>query len=312
MKDNIHVEGLPSTGNCPGFGGIATSTAPVVGAAQNAGAILIGKNTMDQFATGLNGTRSPDPICVNAINADIIPGGSSSGSAVAGARGICGFSFGSDTGRSGRVPAASNGIVGVKPTPGLLSGRGLLYCNRSFDVIPIFAKTVADAWTIFEVVAGPDDQNPYAYTGSMASLDLPENPRIAITSTLDHFGDSAAATAHESNLLLLEDMGASLTSIDFAHFAEAGDMVFNSALVAEHLVDYGDFIKSHAEAVVPAVATAVNAGRTHSARDAHIAMHRLAELKLECLSVSSTVDFLALPTIPRLYTVAEMLMIPWP
>ncbi|MEM1344382.1 MAG: amidase family protein [Pseudomonadota bacterium] len=135
VKDNLDVAGLVTSCNCPGFGALATATAPAIDNAIAAGAILIGKNTMDQFATGLNGTRAPELLCQNALNPKIIPGGLSSGSAVAVARGLCGFALDSDTGGSGRVPAAANGIVGLKPTPGLISGRGMVHCNRSFDVI---------------------------------------------------------------------------------------------------------------------------------------------------------------------------------
>lgn len=312
VKDNIDVAGYTSTGNCSAFGETATDTSQVVTIAMNAGAILIGKNTMDQFATGLNGTRSPDPICLNAVDPKIIPGGSSSGSAVAVASGICDFSFGSDTGGSGRVPAATNGIVGFKPTPGLISGRGMLYCNRSFDVMPIFTKTVDDAALIFDVVGGADPLDPFAFKGAVLDAPGTVGKNFAIPSDLNHFGDSAARNAHLANLERLKDAGATLTEVDFAPFAEAGDLVFGSALVAERLVDYGDFIASNPTAVMPPVAEAINVGRTYSARDAFEALYRVAELKLECSKVLSEFDALVLPTIPRLFTVAEMLADPMP
>jgi len=203
VKDNIDVAGYASTGNCSGYGDIASKTAPAVQLAQDAGAILIGKNTMDQFATGLNGTRSPDPICRNAIDPAIIPGGSSSGSAVAVAADICDFSYGSDTGGSGRVPAAANGIVGFKPTPGLISARGMVYCNRSFDVIPIFAKTIQDAAKVFDVVGGADPLDPFAYQGSLQKIPDGVGKHFAIPDSLDHFGDFAAQAAHQKNLAIL-------------------------------------------------------------------------------------------------------------
>ena len=310
VKDNIDVARLASTGNCPGYGSIASENAPLVQQALDAGAVLIGKNTMDQFATGLNGTRSPDPICRNAINPAIIPGGSSSGSAVAVAKGICDFSFGSDTGGSGRVPAAANGIVGLKPTPGLLSGRGLVYCNRSFDVVPIFTKTVEDAGHVFETLMGPDPLDPFAYHGAVAGPQV--GLHFAIPDRLDHFGDEVAEAAHIANLAYLADHGATFTEIDFTPFAEAGHLVFGSALVAERLIDYGDFISKRPDAVIPAVAQAINAGRNYTAQDAFEVMHRLAELKLKCNAILSSVDALVLPTIPRLFTVAEMLADPMP
>jgi len=173
---------------------------------------------MDQFATGLNGTRSPDPICRNAIDPEIIPGGSSSGSAVAVAADICDFSFGSDTGGSGRVPAAANGIVGFKPTPGLISGRGLVYCNRSFDVIPIFAKIVDDAAKVFDVVGGADPLDPFAYRGPIPEPPTTAGMDFATPGSLDHFGDPMAQAAHDRNLARLAAAGARFTEIDFAPF----------------------------------------------------------------------------------------------
>jgi allophanate hydrolase len=310
VKDNIDVAAMASTGNCPGFGRVADTSAPAVQRVLDAGAILIGKNTMDQFATGLNGTRSPSPICQNAVDPAIIPGGSSSGSAVAVAKGICDFAFGSDTGGSGRVPAAANGIVGLKPTPGLVSGRGMVYCNRSFDVIPIFAKTVQDARRVFEVIEGPDPSDPFAYTGAVAKAQNHSTLRLAVPDRLDHFGDAAAKAAHQVNLDLLKETGATLVEIDFAPFAEAGQLVFGSALVAERLIDYGRFIAQNPDAVLPPVAQAINAGRAYSAQDLFEVLHRLAQLKLDCKAALGGADALVLPTIPRLFTVSEMLADP--
>lgn len=310
VKDNIDVAGIVSSSNCPGYGRVPSVSAPAVELAQAAGAILIGKNTMDQFATGLNGTRAPDPICQNALDPTIIPGGSSSGSAVAVAAGICDFSLGSDTGGSGRVPAATNGIVGLKPTPGLVSGRGMVYCNRSFDVIPIFAKTVDEAATVLAAIEGPDDCDPYGYLGPVADVRSVAKPRFAIPADLNHFGDADAAKAHQKNLNTLRASGAELIEIDFTPFAQAGALVFESALVAERLVDYGEFIANSPDAVVPPVAKAINAGRKFSAQDAFETLYRLQELKVICRKVMEGVDALVLPTIPRLFTVDEMLAEP--
>lgn len=306
VKDNIDLEGYRTTGNCPDYGECAGETAPAVQLALEAGAIVIGKNTMDQFATGLNGTRSPDPICRNALDPNIIPGGSSSGSGVAVAKGICDFSFGSDTGGSGRVPAAANGIVGFKPTPGLVSGRGMVYCNRSFDVIPIFAKSVGDAQAVFDVIGGADPLDPFAFKGGVKDASSGVGQNFAIPSALDHFGDPLAQAAHQRNLEQLKSAGATLTEIDFGPFAEAGDLVFSSALVAERLIDYGDFIADNPDAVLAPVATAINAGLSYSARDAFEVLHRLAELTLQCTQALGEFDALVVPTIPRLFTVAEM------
>ena len=306
IKDNIHAAGMPTTSNCPGFGFSPEQSAPVVVKAQQAGAVLIGKNTMDQFATGLNGTRSPEPVCRNAIDAELIPGGSSSGSAVSVAKAICDFSFGSDTGGSGRVPAAANAIIGLKPTPGLVSGRGLVYCNRSFDVVPIFARTMQTVIRVFDCIVGADPLDPYAYHGTVYDEQKSTPRRFAIPESLNHFGDTQAKEAHQRNLDCLEKQGATFKKIDFSPFAEVGAAVFGSALVAERLIDYGEFIERNPSSVVDVVAKAINAGRSYSARDLFQTQQRIAELKALCLQTVADCDALVLPTIPRLYTVSEM------
>lgn len=310
VKDNIFVKGMVTSSNCPGFGEIAAYSSPAIEKAIDAGAILIGKNTMDQFATGLNGTRSPEPLCKNSIDPSMIPGGSSSGSAVAVALGICGFSLGSDTGGSGRVPAAANGIVGFKPTPGSISGRGLVYCNRSFDIIPIFAKTVAEAKAVFDVIGGPDPNDPYAYWGGQIEQANAVDKTFAVPSKLDHFGDLTAEKAHKENLEMLNESGISFKEIDFEPFSKVGEKVFGSALVAERLIDYGDFIKDNPEKVLEPVAKAINNGRAYSARDLYETLHQIAELKIACMKQLEGTSGLILPTIPRLYKIQDMLKNP--
>ena len=310
-KDNIDVAGLPSSSNVPGYGRVPELSAPAVIAAEEAGAILIGKTTMDQFATGLNGTRTSGTICCNAINPEYIPGGSSSGSAVAVARGLCDFSLGSDTGGSGRLPAAANGIVGLKPSLGLVSSRGMVYCNRSFDCIPVFTRTVEGAFAVLESIAEYDPADPFSReeAGSIP-LTAPEHLRgkLAVLGPADltFFGDDIAAAAYQRNAGRLRDQGYALEEIDFAPFREAGAMVFDSALVAERLVDYGDFIDASPDAVVQSVRTAINAGRGHSARDLFEVLHRLQTLKREARMAMEGYDAFVVPTIPRLYTIAEM------
>ena len=310
-KDNIDVAGLPSSSNVPGYGSVPDASAPAVLAAEQAGAILIGKTTMDQFATGLNGTRTSGTICRNAVNPDYIPGGSSSGSAVAVARGLCDFSLGSDTGGSGRVPAAANGVVGLKPTLGLVSSRGMVYCNRSFDCIPVFAKTVEQAFAVLEIIAGYDPADPYSREDAGAiPLTAAPSPsrRLAVLRPVDlcFFGDDIAAATYRRNVQRLSDLGYTLTEIDFAPFREAGEMVFKSAMVAERLIDYGDFIDASPDAVVEPVRTAINAGRDFSARDLYKILHRLQALKRETRQAIAGCEALVVPTIPRLFTIAEM------
>jgi len=310
-KDNIDVAGLATSCNVPGYGRIPDESAPAVLAAEKTGAILIGKTTMDQFATGLNGTRTSGTICRNAVNPDYIPGGSSSGSAVAVARGLCDFSLGSDTGGSGRVPAAANGIVGLKPSLGLVSSRGMVYCNRSFDCIPVFSRTVEQAFEVLQAIAGHDSSDPYSRQDA-GSIPLGEPPplsgRLAVlgAAQLDFFDDDVAAATYRRNVDRLSELGHDLVEIDFAPFREAGEMVFKSALVAERLVDYGDFIERSSDAVVEPVRRAINAGRAYSARNLFEVLHRLQALKREAMNALAGFDALVVPTIPRLYTIAEM------
>ena len=314
-KDNIDVAGLVTSCNVPGYGTVPGESAPAVLAAERAGAILIGKTTMDQFATGLNGTRTSGTLCRNAVNPDYIPGGSSSGSAVAVARALCDFSLGSDTGGSGRVPAAANGIVGLKPSLGLVSSRGMVYCNRSFDCIPVFAETVEQAFAVLETIAGHDAADAYSRVDAdTIPLEVPNRRpgTLAVlgSADLDFFGDDIAADTYSRNIARLAELGHMLEEIDFAPFREAGEMVFASALVAERLVDYGDFIASTPCTVVPAVRAAIDAGRKYSARDLFAVQHRLRALKREVSTALRGCDAFVVPTIPRLYTIAEMLADP--
>ncbi|WP_312014633.1 MULTISPECIES: allophanate hydrolase [unclassified Bradyrhizobium] len=315
VKDNIHVAGMVTTSNCPGLSIMPEETAHAVQLLEQAGAVLIGKNTMDQFATGLNGTRSPEPLCRNAIHPNYIPGGSSSGSAVAVARDIVAFSLGSDTGGSGRVPAACNGIVGLKPTIGLVSSRGLLYNNRFLDCVPIFARSIADAYEVLELIAAHDSRDPFSrpdagridVTAKAPSLKALATPR---KSQLRFFGDADSAHTFEANLDRLVALGFSLTEIDFDPFEEAGRLVFQSAMVAERLCDYGDVIANRRDAIHPAVWAAIEPGLAFSAKDAFQTLYEVK--RLQRVASNSLAGFAALvvPTIPTIFTIEEMLAEP--
>ncbi|GLK79586.1 allophanate hydrolase [Methylopila turkensis] len=315
VKDNIHVAGMVTTSNCPVFAIDPQESAPTVTALEQAGAVLIGKNTMDQFATGLNGTRSPDPLCRNAVDPVYIPGGSSSGSAVAVARDIVSFALGSDTGGSGRVPAACNGVVGVKPTIGLVSMRGLVFNSRFFDCVPVFARSVADGAEILRLIAGFDPLDPWSRTDAGA-IDLkplpPASARLAVprADQLRFFGDAASKAAFAANLAALRGLGHELVEIDFAPFEEAGRLVFQSAMVAERLVDYGAVVAERPEGVHPAVRAAIEPGLSYSARDAFEALYRMRELKRVAEIALADVAALVVPTVPTIFTIDEMLAEP--
>jgi allophanate hydrolase len=315
VKDNIHVAGMATTSNCPALAIRPDESAHAVQRLEALGAVLIGKNTMDQFATGLNGTRSPEPLCRNAIDPRYIPGGSSSGSAVAVARDIVAFSLGSDTGGSGRVPAACNGIIGLKPTIGLVSSRGLLYNSRTFDCVPVFAKRAADAYEILESIAGYDPLDPFSRSdadGIDLSAQAPSSKTLAVPrqSQLQFFGDANAKQAYDANLKRLETLGFSLSEIDFEPFAEAGRLVFQSAMVAERLCDYGEVIANHRDAIHPAVWAAIEPGLNYSAKDAFEAIYALKRLQRSVDGQLKDVAALVVPTVPTIFTIEEMLAEP--
>jgi allophanate hydrolase len=315
VKDSMHVAGMITTSNCPTLRIEPKESAPVVTRLEQAGAVLIGKNTLDQFATGLNGTRSPDPICRNAINPAFIPGGSSSGSAVAVARGIVAFSLGTDTGGSGRVPAACNGIVGLKPTIGLVSSRGLLYNNRSFDCIPVFAKRSDEACEILEQIAGFDILDPLSRADA-DEIDLRPRPSEPLTlaiprsDQLNFFGDLEARRTYESNLALLEGLGHRLKPVDFTVFEAAGRLVFQSAMVAERLIDYCDVVQNNREAIHPAVWASIEPGFKYTARDAFLALHAMKSAQRQASILLKDCAAMVVPTVPTIFTIDQMLADP--
>ncbi len=315
VKDSMHVAGMLTTSNCPALRIQPKESAAAVTRLEQAGAVLIGKNTLDQFATGLNGTRSPEPICRNAINPAFIPGGSSSGSAVAVARGIVAFSLGTDTGGSGRVPAACNGIVGLKPTIGLVSSRGLLYNNRSFDCIPVFAKLSDEAYEILEQIAGFDVQDPLSRTDA-DNIDLRLRPSEPVTlaiprsDQLKFFGDDEARRTYESNLTTLEGLAHRLKPVDFSVFEEAGRLVFQSAMVAERLIDYADIVQNNPEAIHPAVWASIEPGFKYTARDAFQALHAMKTAQRQASLLLKDCAAMVVPTVPTIFTIDQMLADP--
>ncbi|GLK77715.1 hypothetical protein GCM10008171_29690 [Methylopila jiangsuensis] len=312
VKDNIHVAGLPTTSNCSAIDLRPEHSAHAVAKLEAAGAVVVAKNTLDQFATGLNGTRSREPLCRNAVNPAYIPGGSSSGSAVAVARGLVSFAIGTDTGGSGRVPAACNGVVGVKPTLGLVSGRGLLYNSRLFDTLSVFAASSAEAYEALETMAGHDPDDPFSREDADAIDLTPSGDGTGVLATilpdqLRFFGDRAAAAAYEADLAALRTAGFRLKEIDFSPFQEAGRLVFGSAFVAERLVEYGAVLERDPAAVHPAVRSAIEPGAGHTAKDAFEAIYALAALKRRAQAALAGADALVVPTVPTIFTIDDLL-----
>ena len=301
VKDNIDVAGLPTTAACPSFSHIAQDTAPVVAKLMAAGALLIGKTNLDQFATGLVGTRSPygAPSCV--FDADYISGGSSSGSAVAVAAGLVSFALGSDTAGSGRVPAAFNNIVGWKPTRGLLSSRGLVPACRTLDCISVFALTCDDASAVGQIVSGYDGADPYSRDGSQRALPSAFHFGVPAHSDLTFFGDTAAAALFDQAIATLESCGGRRVEIDFAPFREAAALLYDGPWVAERLAAIGPFLAEHPKALLPGTESIISAASDLKASDAFLAFYRLQELKRQTESTWRSIDVLAVPTAATIF-----------
>ncbi|MEU8231533.1 allophanate hydrolase [Actinoplanes sp. NPDC048967] len=305
VKDNIDVAGLETTAACPEFAYRPRRTAPVVQRLLDAGALLVGKTNLDQFATGLTGARSPYGTPESVFGGGLISGGSSSGSAVAVAAGLVDFALGTDTAGSGRVPAALNGIVGIKPTRGLLSTLGVVPACRSLDCVSIFAPDVSRAVAVLRVARGLSDGDPWGRTGSRPLRD-PAELRIATASSLDFFGDAGQEKAFAAGLGRFTDV----REVGIAPLLEAGDLLYRGPWVAERLADLGDFLDGHPDAVLPVTRQVLESGRRFTAADAWRGVHRLRELKAWTDRLWDTVDVLVLPTVGTTYTHAEIAVDP--
>src|SRR6516162_6425429 len=249
VKDNFDAAGTTTTAGCPSFAYEPSRSAPVVQRLTDSGAILIGKTNMDQFATGLVGVRSPYGICSSVYDTRYVSGGSSSGSAVAVAKGLCAFSLGTDTAGSGRVPAAFNNLVGLKPTRGLLSTSGVVPACRSIDCVSIFSKTARDARAIWEVARGFDCDDPYSRAlpqGAGSAPWLSGSFRFGIPSDaqLQFFGDDDAPRLYQQAAKRLESIGGIRTTIDFTVFQEAAQLLYSGPWVAERFAAVGEFLSS--------------------------------------------------------------------
>jgi allophanate hydrolase len=299
VKDNIDVAGMPTTAACPDFAYVPERTAPVVQRLLDAGAVLAGKTNLDQFATGLTGARSPYGSPGSVFGGGLISGGSSSGSAVAVAAGLVDFALGTDTAGSGRVPAAFNGIVGVKPTRGLLSTLGVVPACRSLDCVSVFAPDVARALAVTRIARGPQAEDPWSRTADLA---IEAAPRIGTARSLDFFGDAGQEKAFATGLGRFGEA----TTVDIEPLLEAGDLLYRGPWVAERLADLGDFLQSHPDAVLPITRRIIEGGRRFTAAETFKAQHRLQELKAWTARLFQDIDVLVLPTIGTTYTHDEI------
>jgi len=308
VKDNIDVAGLPTTAACPAFAYEPTQSAPVVEALEAAGAIVVGKTNLDQFATGLVGTRSPYGSVPNAFDHSRISGGSSSGSAVAVALGLVHCALGTDTAGSGRVPAGLNNIVGWKPSRGLLSTRGVVPACRSLDCVSIFALTVPDAARVFAAASGADPLDPQGralpldrpFLGDSFVFALPQRDQ------LEFYGDPRSAKAFASAVDGLATLGGTATEIDFAPWRAVASMLYEGPHVAERHAGIRAFFEAQPGAVDPSVRGIIAGAHRFSASDVFVAQARLAEVKATLARIWQTVDVLVVPTAPTTYTIAEV------
>jgi allophanate hydrolase len=306
VKDNIDIAGLPTTAACPAYKYTADRTATVIQRLLDAGALLIGKTNLDQFANGLVGIRSPYGVSRNAIDRRYIPGGSSPGSAVAVAAGLVSFAIGTDTGGSGRVPAAYNNVVGLKPTRGLLSAVGLIPVNRGVDCPSVFALTCDDAHDVLAVARGYDPADPYSHAGD---CDLSPPPRdefrfgVPGKREMNFFGDAEAERTFKNNVAALTKIGGTAVEIEFAPFLEAGRLLFSGPWVAERLVPVKELFSTHPEALHPTTRAIFERAAKLTATEAFEGIYRLAELKAQTATEWRKMDCLVVPTTGTLYTV---------
>lgn len=308
IKDNIDFNELPTSAGCPGYTYRPEKTATVVQKLIDAGALLIGKTNMDQFATGLVGTRSPYGICKNVFNENYISGGSSSGSAIAVARGQVPFALGTDTAGSGRIPAALNGIVGLKPTRGVLSNNGVVPGCESLSCISIFARSVDDTEYVERIGAGFDPDDPYSrQSEDMFDVSLPDVDSIRVgvpqESDLEFFGNSEAEHLFEDTVTTISKLFGDIKRVDFSTFEEASDLLYNGPWVAERLTTVGEFIKTNPDDIDLTVRGIIRDGEMYSASDAFEAFHRLEELRKATAEIFENIDALIVPTLGTIYTI---------
>ncbi|MDF8320284.1 MULTISPECIES: allophanate hydrolase [Serratia] len=307
IKDNIDVGGWPTSAACPAFTYQAAADATVVANLRAAGAIALGKTNLDQFATGLVGTRSPYGAVVNSFDSRYVSGGSSSGSASVVARGLVPFALGTDTAGSGRVPAGFNNIVGLKPTKGRLSNRGVVPACRLNDTVSVFALTVADAAQVAELASGFDEADPYSRLDPhTAPADIPAAPRFAIPAQLEFFGDVQAERAFHRALAQLQAGGATLEPLDFAPFRTLAEQLYYGPWVAERTVAIEQVLEASPQAIDPVVRGIVGNGLGYSACDAYKAEYLRAELARQIAQRLAPFDALVVPTAPTIRTLAEM------
>jgi allophanate hydrolase len=311
VKDSIDVAGVPTTVACPEFAYVAERTAPAVRRLLDAGAIYVGKTNLDQFATGLNGTRSPYGLPRSVFGGDLISGGSSSGSALAVATGQVPFAVATDTAGSGRVPPALNGIPGFKPSRGLISTVGLVPACRSLDCLSLMAGSVADLATVFDVMAAFDPDDPYSRHRVRGRVPDPSAVRVGLPAVdeLEFFGDTAMRAAHLfARARVAEHF--EVTTVPWQPFSAAGELLYQGPWVAERLAEFGEFVDAHPDSVLPVIRDILTGGRRYSAVEVFAAEHRLGELRVAVGRWWRRMDVLVVPVLGTTFTVGQILADP--
>ncbi|MEM7742723.1 MAG: allophanate hydrolase [Pseudomonadota bacterium] len=309
VKDNIDVGGIQTTAGCPAYAYLPEEDAFVVANLRAAGALMVGKTNLDQFATGLVGVRTPYGAPLNAVDPEIVPGGSSGGSGVIVGHGIVTFSLGTDTAGSGRVPAALNNVVGLKPTLGALSATGVVPACRTLDTISIFALTVDDAYAAFAVARGYDARDSYSRPLVHQPLSAPAPAlRIGIpdSASVEFFGDSVQEAAFARDVSRLAASGAEIVPIDFEPLYAVARMLYQGAWVAERYTVIEQLLAAHPEAVHPVTRQIISAAQEMSAADTFRGIYRLADLKRAAEPMLGAVDMLCVPTVPTFYSVSAL------
>jgi len=313
VKDNIDVLGLPTTAACPAFAYSPAYDATSVAKLRAAGAIIVGKTNLDQFATGLVGVRSPYGIPNNPMRGDLIPGGSSSGSAVAVSAGLVPLALGTDTAGSGRVPAMLNNIVGLKPSLGLISTAGVVPACRTLDCVSIFSLTVDDAMIALAAMAGPDGADPFSRDRPLAAMQaFPDSLRLGVPrqGQLIFFGDKAAEKAYGDAVARWTALGATLVECDLEPFYDTARLLYEGPWIAERYLVIRNLLASSPDAIHPVTREITAAGSRLTAAETFAALYRLQALRRIAGRALANIDALVLPTAPTAYSTAQVLANP--
>jgi allophanate hydrolase len=313
VKDNIDVRGLPTTAACPAFRYEAGNDAGAVARLRQAGAIVISKANLDQFATGLVGMRSPYGTPRNLFDPKLIPGGSSSGSGIAVAAGLVPLALGTDTAGSGRVPAAFNNIVGLKPSLGLISTTGVVPACRTLDCVSVFALTVDDAFAALRIMAGADPADPFSQARPLGDVGaMPQVLRLGVPPAGQRvfFGDRITAAAYEEAIARMARLGTTIVDVDVEPFYETARLLYEGPWVAERYITARSLIASAHESMHPVTRGIILAGARPTAVDAFAAFYKLKELQRVRDHVFRQIDALLLPTTPTVYSVEQVLANP--